>query len=145
VAVRRAVIAWRSASSLDRHQRRDDGLAPVDVGKPHQRRVDAAQLARRLENPAQQLVEVDRPRELAEDTVPAALFLRPLQRDGELPAELVHARVQAGDHVGDAFVGGGIASAADESRIRSRRTSARAQPRSQSAHSSSSPQRGPSA
>jgi hypothetical protein len=33
---------------------------------------------------------------------------------GELPAELGHARVQAGDHVGDAFVGGGIASSADE-------------------------------
>src|SRR6266498_6068268 len=77
-------------------------------------RVDAAELAGRLEDPRQHLVEVDRSGKLTEDLAAAPLLLGALERNGELPPERVHARVEAGDHLGDPLLRGRIPPSPDD-------------------------------
>ena len=53
------------------------------------------------------------PGELAEDPAPPAFFLGPLERPGQLAAELVHPGVQAGDDLGNPFIGRVVRAPAD--------------------------------
>ena len=86
-------------------QRRDERLAALRVGQHDERRVGVLERPCRLERPGEHLVQVDRPGELPEDPAAPALLLGPLERAGQLAAELVHPGVEAGDDLRHPFVG----------------------------------------
>jgi hypothetical protein len=117
---------------------RDDRLALRGIGQEHERRVRALQRRPGLERAGQDLVEVDRPGELAEDPLPAALLVGPLERGRELLAELVHPRVQSGDHLGDPLIGRGFRPPApDQQAEQEEREGSEGPPRYRSGSSSS--------
>ncbi len=63
----------------------------------HERRVCSRDRTCRLERAGQNLVQVDRAAELAEEAIPSTFLLRALQRLGELAHHALHPRVHVGD------------------------------------------------
>lgn len=82
------------------HQR----LSSLSIGEHHERCVGPFESSRGLQRPRENLVEVDRARELPEDATPASLLLGALEGAGQFARELVHPRVQALHYLGDALV-----------------------------------------
>ena len=68
------------------------------------RRVGPLERPRRLQRSRENLVEIDRARELPEDATATALFLRALEGARQLAPELVHPVVQARNHLGHPLV-----------------------------------------
>jgi hypothetical protein len=83
-----------------RHRRRALGSF-----EPHERGVDAFQPRAGLERPGENLVEVDRARDVREEPAPPALLLRPVDRGRELTGELVHPLFEGLHDLADALVG----------------------------------------
>ena len=84
------------------------------IGEHHERRIGPSESPGGLQRPREDIVEVDRARELPEDAAPPALLLGSLEGTGQLAPELVHPLVQARNHLGDAVVRPGIRPPADD-------------------------------
>jgi hypothetical protein len=79
----------------------DDRWAVGSRLEAQQRRVRAGDGDGGVQRLADDVVEVDRPGELAEEPRPAALLLGPVDGAGELGCELVHPLLERLDHRGN--------------------------------------------
>ncbi len=84
------------------------------VVERHQRRIEARDLERRIEHAVEELVELDRGPEVAQEPVAPALPLGALERFREVAAEIVHARAHVVDGLDEPVVPLARLAAADD-------------------------------